>query len=143
MLIGVSLAHQRNNNPWYYNFLRPILTPTTVCTGNTTEVQYLTKVLTLINTLQGNATYNAIFQVQSANFLAYVKNFTNQALLYTNCPGFVTGLKAAKTADRTAARVRFQIAVDIYQRIRQIPRDITGSNGPNDMDSKESHEIYC
>jgi hypothetical protein len=117
-----------------------IFTPTTVCTNNNTQVQYLTKILTLINTFQSNSTYNSTLQLQSANFLTYVKSSTNQALLFTNCSNFVTGLVAAKSADVTAARKRQQVAQDICRRIRQVPHDVVGSNKTNDMDLGGSHE---
>ncbi len=121
---------------------RPFITPTSVCTNSTTQIAYLTKILTLINNFQTNATYNSVLQIQSTNFVSYITNSTNQGLLYSNCTGYVIGLQKAKLADKVAERTRQRIAQDIYRRIRQVPRDVTGSNGPNDMDSSELHGYH-
>ncbi|CAF0805190.1 unnamed protein product [Rotaria sordida] len=59
--------------------------------------------------------YNSILQIQMANIVSYLQDTTNQALLLTNCTTFVTNLKAAKSADKTAERTRQQIASDIHR----------------------------
>lgn len=81
-------------------------------------------------------------QEQSPNFIAYIRNPANQGLLYSNCSAFITGVKAAKSADQNIQRARQQIRADIYQRFRQVPRDVTGSNRPNELDDNDIRG-YC
>ncbi|CAF3786632.1 unnamed protein product [Rotaria sp. Silwood1] len=135
--ICISLAHQNRRESWFYGFMRPFLTPTSICANSTTQAAYLAKTITLINNFQLNSTYNSVLQIESPNFVAYLKDPTNQALLYTNCSSFINGVKVAKLADETAARTRQHIAQDIHQQFEQIPHNVTGSNGPNDLDSDE------
>jgi hypothetical protein len=77
------------------------------------------------------------------NLVTYIKNSTNEGLLYTNCPAFVTGFKNAQLADEAAARTRKRICRDIYQRIQQVPRDVVGNNGPNNMDIDSEEQCCC
>lgn len=132
-----------NQQPWYYMFAQPFMTITSVCTNTSTQTSYITGVLTLLNNIQQNATYNAVLQSRSPNFIAYVRNSVNQALLYQNCPAFVTGVKAAKSADAAMERSRCQVVRDIYQRLRQVPRTATNTVGPTDVDSSEKHDHHC
>jgi hypothetical protein len=138
--VGLALAHHDNDHghSWYDSFLPSFLTPTvsSICAtpNNTMQIKFLTQILAFFNTAQGNISINAVLQSRDANYVQYVKNPNNQALLYSNCSLFVSGLVAAKKADIAAERATEQISHYIDQQIRQIPRNITGSNGPNDMD---------
>ncbi|CAF2860513.1 unnamed protein product [Rotaria sp. Silwood2] len=145
--ICISLAHRNHREAWLYGFIRPFITPTSICANSTTQAGYLAQTIALINNFQLNSTYNSVLQIESSNFVAYLTNPTNQALLYSNCTAFVIGVKAAKSADQQAAQTRQQIAQDIYQKFRQVPHNVTGSNGPNDLDSNgsddsDSHEHH-
>jgi ribosomal protein L22 len=113
-------------------------THASICSNNTIAQSYLSQVLSLINNLQVNSSYNSILQLQSANFVSYLQNTTNQALLSTNCTTFVTDLKAAKSADQEAERTRQKIASKIEKEFQQVARNAT-DNRPNELDSDE-HE---
>ena len=93
--------------------------------------------MALINSFQSNATYKTILQEQTPNFVAYIQNPTNQGLLYSNCSLFIAGVKLAKVADQGVQRARQQTSQDIDRRFRQVPHNVTGSNGPNELDSNE------
>ena len=120
-------------------FVRPFITPTSICANNTTQSAYLSRTLALIRSFQLNATYNTVLQDRSSSFVAYIQNPANQGLLRSNCSAFVTGVRSAKSADQKTQRARQQIRADIYRRFRQVPRDVVMNNGRNDMDSNEQH----
>jgi hypothetical protein len=94
------------------------------CSNTTIAQAYLTKLLSVIDNLQGNTTYSSIFQAQSAHFIAYLKDTTNQGLLQTNCEGFITGLKAAKKSDKEFAREQRKLAKTIQKQLKQVMYDI-------------------
>jgi hypothetical protein len=96
----------------------------------------------LINSFQANATYNAVLQLNSPNFVAYIKNAANQVLLNTNCTAFVVGVKSAQAADEAAQHARRKISEDISKRIDQIPHQVTNSKGPNVLDPNEKGEHH-
>jgi hypothetical protein len=118
------------------------VTPTSICANNITKAAYLNQTLTLITYFQLNATYSPVFQLESPNFILYMKNSTNQALLYSNCTAFVIGVKNAKSADEAAECTRERISQYIDQRFQQVVYNVTGSKGPNDLDSSE-HCHHC
>ncbi|UJR14467.1 hypothetical protein I4U23_001464 [Adineta vaga] len=135
--ISASLAHRGSSQSFLSYFVQLFVTPTSICANTTTQATYLTNTINLLNAFQQNTTYNAVLQSESINFVTFIRSPVNQALLYSNCTAFVTGVKSAKAADRTAERNRESVARDIYNRLRQVPRTATGSNGPNDLDSGE------
>ncbi len=146
MCISVSLARQATNQPWYSILIQTFLAPTSICTTNTTQTAYLNDTVALINTFEQNSTYNTVLQLEASNFVSYITNATNQALVHSNCTAFVIGVKTAKAADAKAEHNRQKIAEDIRKRIDQIPHIVTGSYRPNDMDmdldSSERHEHH-
>lgn len=109
-------------------------TSTSICANNATAPSYLSQTLALITNLQANSSYNSVLQLQNANFISYLKNTTNQALLTTNCIAFVANLKTAIAADEQAERARKQICKNIEQQFDQITRNVTGSNCRNELD---------
>ncbi len=117
-------------------------TPASICSNNSTAQSYLSQTLALINKLQANSSYNSVLQLQSANFVSYLQNTTNQALLSNNCTAFMTNLKAAKSADNAAEYTRQQIASNIQQQFQQVAHNATGSNGPNELDSGEQMDYH-
>ncbi|CAF0742048.1 unnamed protein product [Adineta ricciae] len=143
LCIGATFGHGRGHGSIFNFFAQLFLTPTSICANTTTQASYLTSTLNLLNTFQQNTTYYTVLQTQSPNFVAYVRNSANQALLYSNCTAFVSGVKSAKTADKTAECNRQKIARDISQRLQQIPHTVTGSKGPNDLDSDENFGKHC
>lgn len=112
-------------------------TPASICSNTTTAQSYLSQTLALINKLQANSSYNSVLQLQSANFVSYLENKTNQALLSTNCTAFVISLKAAKTADEIAEHKQQQIASYIEHQFEQVARNTTGSNNPDGIENGE------
>ena len=132
MIIGTALTR-------YVHYRLPILSinryfgarvPPTTCMNSTIAQSYLAQTLSLLNTLQRNSLYNSVLQVEMGNFVSYLRNATNQALLRRNCSAFINGLKAAKSADRAAKRTRRRIAFDIQRQLRMITRNATGSYRP-------------
>jgi len=111
---------------------------TSICSSNGTATaqSYLIQTLSLITTLQANTTTNAILQQQYPNFVSYVKDSTNQALLLSNCTGFVSNLKVAQRADRNAVFATQLLARKIQQQFNQVARNATGSQGPTDVDDQ-------
>ncbi len=75
--------------------------------------------------------------MQYPNFVAYLQNIVNQALLSSNCTAFVAGVKSAEAADNAAQHAREKISEDISRRIEQVLHNVTGSNGPNVLDNNE------
>jgi hypothetical protein len=137
MMLGMTIAHGGGHDEsWLYGLFHRFVTPSTVCPVSALESAYLNRTLILINTLQANATYSVVFVTYYPNFIAYIKNTANQVMLFSNCTNFVNGLLIAKLADTRAAQAREYIIQDIHRQIEQIPRNVTGSNGPNDMDSQ-------
>lgn len=134
MCISISLARQATNQPWYSVLIQKFLAPASICTTNTTQTAYLNDTVALIKTFEQNSTYNTVLQLEASNFVSYITNTTNQALLHSNCTAFVIGVKAAKIADAKAEKNREKIAKDIRKQIDQIPHTVTGSHGFNDMD---------
>ncbi|CAF1329469.1 unnamed protein product [Rotaria sordida] len=133
--ICISLAHRNpRRDPWFYGLIRPFTNPTSICANNETQATYLARTNALINNFQLNSAYNSVLQIELPKFIVYIKDPSNQALLYTNCTAFINGVKAAKLADQSNARTRKQIALDICRQIRQVSRNVTGSNGLNDLD---------
>jgi hypothetical protein len=129
------LVQAQYNTPWYYSILKPFIAPVTICGSDpTVPANYYTSTVSLINTFQANATYNAVLQLIVPNFVAYFKNPTNLALLNSNCTAFVIGVKQAQAADQTVRQARQQISQDISRRIGQIPHIVTNSNAPNVLD---------
>jgi hypothetical protein len=126
----LTFAHPGFNLFSFFGFGRPshAPTPTSICSNTTTAQSYLSQTLALINNLQANSTYNSTLKLQSANFVSYLQNTTNQALLSTNCTIFFTNLKAARLADKAAERTRQQITSEIERKFEQVTRNVTGSN---------------
>lgn len=115
-------------------FGRP--TTASLCANSTIAPSYVTKVVTIINSLQANATTNAFLQRERANFVAYVKNTVNQVLASTNCTGFLTGLKSAMEADVRINQAQQVMARNIEQQFRGAATSALGYNGPNDLYGK-------
>jgi hypothetical protein len=115
-------------------------THASICSNNTIAQSYLSQVLSLINNLQANSSYNAILQLQFDNFVSYLQNTTNQALVSTNCTTFVNDLKAAKSADQEAESTRQKIASKIEKEFQQVACNAT-DNRPNELDCDE-HERH-
>jgi len=114
--------------PSFLGFFQPSHghTPTSICSNTTTAQLYVSQTLILINNLQANSTYNSTLKLQYANFVSYLQNTTNQALLTTNCTVFFANLKAAQLADNAAENTRQQIAAKIEQQFEQVTRNVTG-----------------
>ncbi len=113
-------------------------TPKSVCLNLTVVQLYVNQTLPVIKALQANSTYNPVLQLNWYNFITYLQNTTNQALSQTNCTTFVANLKAAKQADKDAISARENIDFNIEKLFRQVARNATGNNGPNDFDSGEN-----
>jgi hypothetical protein len=105
------------------------------CSDNTIAQAYLTQILSVINTLEGNSSYNSILKTRSVNFITYLKDTANQALLRTDCEAFIQGLKAAKNADKQAERTEKHLASTIRKQFKQIARDVTKGKGFVELDS--------
>jgi len=105
------------------------------CSNNTLAQVYLTKTLSIINTLQANSSYNSILKSQFANFITYLQDTNNQGLLNSDCEGFIKGLKAAKKADKEAERAQRYLIKTIQKQIKQVGRDITNEKGFDELDS--------
>jgi hypothetical protein len=142
--VGLSLAWP-GGGPSHFGGGRPFFSrnSSSICANSTTAQSYLTQILALINNLQANASCNAVLQLQDPNFVSYLNNATNQALISSNCTAFVIGLKNATWADKTAQRTQLQLAFNIQQQIRQVASNVIGRNRPNDLDSSsEQHEPH-
>ncbi len=116
--------------------------PASICSNTTIAQSYLSQILALITKLEANSSTNSVLQLQSANFVSYLQNTTNQALLSTNCTTFVTNLKAAQSADNAAECTRQRIASNIEQKFQQVARNATHSNGPNELDDNDECMNY-
>jgi hypothetical protein len=118
--------------------------PANICANTNITQSYLTKIVTVINTLQANATTNATLQQDKANSVAYLKNTANQALAISNCTAFVTGLKNAMSADAAVQQSRARLSASIEQQFRQAAANATGSNGSKNLygDKHSSHHHF-
>ncbi|CAF3710762.1 unnamed protein product [Rotaria sp. Silwood1] len=105
------------------------------CSNNTLAQIYLTDILSVIDVLQANSSYDSILKLQSANFIAYLKNTANQELLRNDCETFIKGLQTAKKADKTAQRVQQHLAATIHKKIKQVAREVTNGKGFRDLDN--------
>ncbi|CAF3230251.1 unnamed protein product [Rotaria sp. Silwood2] len=105
------------------------------CSNNTIAQIYLKEISSVIDVLQANSSYNSILKLQSANFITYLKNTTNQQLLHNNCEAFIKGLKTAKKADETAQHAQQHLAATIRKKIKQVTRDVTNGKGFYDLDN--------
>lgn len=128
MIIGLAYAHRGDGHGPFFGWNQYFGNrhPISLCANSTVAQAYLTQVLSLITNLQLNSTYNPVLQLQSPNFVSYLQNTTNQALLSTNCTAFVTNLKMAKLADELAERIRENIAFNIQYQLKQVARSATG-----------------
>ncbi len=104
------------------------------CSNATIGQAYLTKLLSVIDNLQANGTYSSIFNSQSANFIAYLKDTKNQGLLQTECEGFITGLNSAKKADKEFAREQKKLSREIGKQLKQVMYDINHGKKFQDLD---------
>jgi hypothetical protein len=105
------------------------------CSNSTTSQAYLTQIISVIDTLQANSSYNSIFKIQSANFIEYLKNTVNQELLRSDCDAFVKGLKAAKKADKEAEHEQKRLTATIRKQLQQVANSVTNSKGFYDFDN--------
>jgi hypothetical protein len=105
------------------------------CSNSTVAQAYLTKILSVIDNLQDNSTYSSIFKSRSANFIAYLKDTTNQGLLKTDCEGFITGLKAAKKSDKEFEREQKKLARTIEKQLKQVMYDLNHGKEFQELDS--------
>ena len=104
--------------------------PRRICMNSTIAQSYLAQTLSLLNNLQRNSLYNSVLQVEMGNFVSYLRNATNQALLRRNCSAFINGLKAAKSADTATMRTRRRIAFHIRSQLLKVAYNATGSYRP-------------
>ncbi len=95
----------------------------------------MTQLLSVLDALQANASYNSILQFQSANYIKYLKDTTNQGLLNSDCEGFMKGLKAAMKADKEVERTQKNLAKIIEKKIKQVAWDITHGKGFYEFDN--------
>ncbi|CAF3182542.1 unnamed protein product [Rotaria socialis] len=135
--MGILSVDKFDQLPWFFGFMRRHFIPASICINSTTQAGYLAKMNILINRFQKNSTYNAVLEIESPIFVSYVKDPSNQALLYSNCMAFVDGVKTAKLADKAAALARKKIAREIHLRFRHVSTDLTANEGPNELDSNE------
>lgn len=131
----MSLAFAHGFRPFFmFGFGRPKVI--SICSNSTTAQSYLSQALSLITNLQANATTNAVLQQQYPNFVAYLKNTSNQALLTSNCTSFVSNLKVAQRADKIAVLTTELQARQIQRQFQQVARTAIGNQGPTDVDLK-------
>ena len=135
-IIGLTFARPEHN---FFSFLgfghgRPPSSPISLCSNTTIAQLYLNQTLALVNNLQANPSWNSTLQLTSANFVACLKNSTNQAMITTNCPLFVATLRAAKILDVAAKNTRQQLACSLEQQFQQVIRNVTGGYGRNELD---------
>lgn len=63
-------------------------------------------------------------------------------MLSINCTAFVTGLQAAKSADKAAESKRHQIALHIQTQFDQVAHKANGGNGFKELNSDEYFRYY-
>lgn len=100
-----------------------------ICSDPDAAQEYLKQILSVIESLEANSTYTAVLQSQSANFLRYIKDSTNQNSLKENCEGFFDGLKSARKADKDHQRAQNELSHEIQKQLKQATKDI--SKGKN------------
>ena len=96
-----------------------------LCSDNNAAQVYLKQILSVIETFEANSTYNSILKSESANFIDYLKDSTNQGLLTTNCEGFLQGLQSAKKADKDLEHTKKKLIKQIEKEFKQAAHDAT------------------
>lgn len=134
MAIGLTFAGPGNKILSFFGVFTRSCNPVSICTNGSTAQSYLNKTLILLTTLQANSTLNSILQIQNANFVSYIKNITNQALITSNCTAFIANVKSAQFADVRAERQREQLADNIQRQFQQAAHNATGSSCRNELD---------
>ena len=121
--------------PFFGQLFRP--TPASLCANRTIAPTYVSRVVSVINSLQANVTTNALLQRNKPNFVAYLKNTSNQVLASSNCTAFVAGVKNAMAADGIINRAEMNVALSMEQQLRQAASSALGVSGPNDLYGKQ------
>ena len=130
-IIGLTFAHSGGGFFSYFGFGNR--DKTSVCSNITSAQSYLTQILPIINSLLANSTYKPILESGWTNYIAFLQNTTNQALLSSNCTVYVANLKAAVVADDNAERIRDDIASIIDKKFEQVARNATGNSGYKEL----------
>jgi hypothetical protein len=112
---------------------RPRVRPD-VCSNVTVVQTYVNEILPVISTIQGNSTLNAVLLLKWSNFVSYLQNTTNQALITNNCATFIANLKLAHAADDAVESKQEQIASNIDRQFQQVAFNATGYYEHNEFD---------
>ncbi|CAF3102197.1 unnamed protein product [Rotaria socialis] len=105
------------------------------CSNSTVAQMYLKEILSVVDILQANSSYNTILNLQLTNFIAYLKDTKNQEILSNDCQAFLKGLKEANKADKTIQRQQKNMATLIRKNLEQAARSVTNGKGFYDLDS--------
>lgn len=99
-----------------------------ICANSTTAQNFLTQTRAVITTLQNNGSYTQ-FLADRINAVTYIQNAGNDATLTSNCTAYISGLNAARAADRVVLDARRQLEENAVRLLAQVVQSLVGSRG--------------